>query len=224
MRREHWLACWMVLAAIVAWGGVGCGSSEQGGRPDQVPLEPGSGVPDNGVPDGTDPQTKEAADAAMSGPARTVHDFLEAARTGDDATATALLTSIARREIARSGLSVAPPASDTARFELGEVKPRGADGAWVASRWTDLDSNGRPKSYEMTWMLCKEAEGWRVAGMATVVFEGEPPLVLNFEKLDEMIAKKRMLKEEIARRTSKAPLRVQQPDHPDDYPDNAVRR
>lgn len=145
---------------------------------------------------------KDAAN--LSGPAAATQAFLDAARRGDDSLAMALLTPLAQEEIARRKLNVAPPGSDTAKFDVGEVRNVSDSIAHVASRWTDVDEAGNAESHEMTWILRLVGNEWRVGGMATVVFEGEPPLLLNFENPEEMIRKKQLLREEFTRRTRHA--------------------
>lgn len=140
--------------------------------------------------------------AKLTGPAAAAYAFLDAARRGDDAGAMAMLTPIAREEIGKLKLNVAPAGSDTAKFVVGEVKNVSEEIAHVASRWTDVDREGKPQSHEMTWILRHVEEGWRVGGMATIVFEGEPPLLLNFEQPQEMLRQKEMLREEVARRNN----------------------
>ena len=145
-------------------------------------------------------QGEQEKTTKTDGPAAAVHKFLEAARTGNDKAATAMLTKLARQSLEKLGRSMSPRASDTARFEIAEVQMVAEDGARVCCVWTDLDENNQEKSYEMVWMARKEEEGWRIAGMATEVFENEPPLVLNFENPEELLEKEKMLGEEIRRR------------------------
>lgn len=166
---------------------LGCGSPAEKEK-EQAPSQEGN-APGNG---------EKAAQA--NGPAAAVHRFLEATRTGNDKVATEMLTQLARQSIQKLGGSVAPPSSDTARFQIGEVEMLAQDGARVPCVWTDLDTDNKEKSYHMLWMVRKETEGWRIAGMATEVFEGEPPLVLNFEKPEEVLQQKQLLREEILRR------------------------
>ncbi len=131
--------------------------------------------------------------------ARVVDEFLEAVRTGDDQRAAALLTPLARQRTAEMQMVVAPPGSDTAKFEVCEV--RLVDfGAEVATNWTDLDTDGRRHTDRILWRLRKEPDGWRIAGMASQVFPGEPEIVLNFEDPAEMLRKQQQAEEEIARR------------------------
>ena len=119
------------------------------------------------------------------GPAAVVQVFLEAIRTGNDEQASAMISTVARQKTAALG-GITPPASDTAKFSLGKVEYVGEDGARVASVWTDLDEEGQAQSTETVWVLRKEDEAWRVAGVAAMVFPGEEPLLLNFEDPEDM--------------------------------------
>ena len=144
--------------------------------------------------------TATAPEAVSDGPAAIVTQFLDAIRTGNDEKAMGLLTGLAHQKAKETNRNPTPPASDTAKFEVGEVELLGADGARVACAWTDLDENGKPHTDHAFWVCRREAEGWRVAGVAAVVFEGEPPLLLDFENPEEMAKKQQWLQEEVARR------------------------
>jgi hypothetical protein len=50
-------------------------------------------------------------------------------------------------------------------------------------------------------MVRREADGWRIAGMATRVFEDQPPLYLNFEDPEDMLRKQQLVAQEIERRS-----------------------
>ncbi|MBN2022785.1 MAG: hypothetical protein JW809_08305 [Pirellulales bacterium] len=151
------------------------------------------------------PAANAGAAGELTGPAASVYVFLEGARSGDDAKVASMLTAVARKELAEKGLSVAPPRSDTARFVVGEVRAAGPEIAHVASRWTDLNpQSGQTQASDMTWVLRKEDGQWRVGGMAMTVFEGEPPLLLDFENPEDMLRQRAMLKAEIARRRQAA--------------------
>ncbi|MFZ5833290.1 MAG: hypothetical protein ACOY3P_24640 [Planctomycetota bacterium] len=143
--------------------------------------------------------------ARLEPPAAAVAEFLEAVRTGNDEKATAMLTSVAREKAVANNGGVRPPASDTACFEVGAVQWIGDDGARVGSTWTDVDvGSGEPQTDEALWVLRKEADGWRIAGVAATVFDGEPPLLLNFEDPEEMQRKQQWVREEIVRRSTTA--------------------
>ncbi len=135
-----------------------------------------------------------------SKPAAAVAQFLEAVRTGNDARATEMLSTVARQKTAAAKLRVTPQASDTARFEIGAVEFQDEDRAFVACVWTDLDGNGQPRAETAQWGVRREGEVWRVAGVAYTVFEGEDPLLLNFEDPDDMERQKQWLEAELARR------------------------
>ena len=192
MRYGHW----MLLLAVLAIGTSGCGDADKNGPPADNPPEAGTAAP------GENPGDQAASPS--EGAAAAVRGFLDAVRVGDDTKAAAMLTPVARRKTAEHGMVVSPPGSDTARFELGEVQLLADDGARVTSLWTDTDASGAPHTDRMVWMVRKVSEGWRVAGVAAVVFEGEAPLLLNFEDPEEMARKQQMLREEIRHRAARS--------------------
>ena len=120
-----------------------------------------------------------------------------------------MFTPAARTQVTQLGYQVAPRKSDTATFDIGEVQYIEGGGARVVATWTDLG-----RTDEMLWLLRSGAEGWRIAGMAATVFPGEPPLLLDFENLEEAMNKIRMLRETIEQRETR--LQAQQPVTPQD--------
>jgi len=159
----------------------------------------------------TDHGATETAPAAASIPAGTpsmdakavVTAFLEAFRKGDNDAATKLLTKVARQKIEATGRWVAPPANDRAKIEVEDTTYPTPDHeiAHVAAKWIDLDDMGRQRTDKATWVCRLEAEGWRVAGFAAYVFEGEDPLLLSFEEPEDMAKKQKWLIEECNRRS-----------------------
>lgn len=144
----------------------------------------------------------EAADAA-----EVVHEFLTAIQKGDETRSNELLTPLARQKTAEKDMAVAPIGSESATFTVGEVElPEEGEGqiAHVASTWTDIDEDGQPHTDEILWVLRSEEQGWRIAGMATKVFEDQPPLLLNFEDPDDMRRKQQLAEAEMERRAREA--------------------
>lgn len=180
--------CWTLLSVPLLAVAVGCGDAN---KTNETAAQ------------GTTNAGQAAAAPEAGGPVEAVTQFLEAVRTGNDDVATKMFTPLARQKASELGIQVAPRGSDTARFEVGSVEMLGADGARVASKWSDLNKNGQTRTDEITWMLRRETEGWRVAGMAAVVFEGEPPLLLDFEQPEETMKRLDMLREEVQRRMAK---------------------
>ncbi len=214
-----WCRRWLIVAGVLAAGVAGCGKTEV---PDAAAPPSGtSGLEQMAT--STDP----ASVAKLDGPAATVYEFLDAVRTGNDKRATGLLSAKAQAKAAEMKRGVCPPASDTARFQVGQVQYQADDRARVASAWTDLDENEEPQTDEAVWLVAREAEGWRITGVAATVFEGEPPLVLNFEDPEEMLQKQRWVHEEIRRRAQQqADLQAQAPAQAptQENPDKPVRR
>lgn len=141
--------------------------------------------------------------AQTSGPAAAVAEFLEAVRTGNDEKATKMLSTVARQKTAALNRNVTPPASDTARFSVGKVSYVGENGARVKCTWTDFDPDGHPKTDDAVWVLRREPQGWRVAGVAALVFPDQPPVVLNFEDPEDMLRQQQWVRDEIRRRMEK---------------------
>ncbi len=146
---------------------------------------------------------KFSASVAASPDAKVVVTrFLEAMRKGDNDAATKLLTKVARQKVQDSGRCVAPPAHERAKIQVEDVVYPTPDHkiAHVTTKWTDLDEMGKPRTDKATWVCRLEPEGWRVAGFAAYVFEGEDPLLLSFEDPEDLAKKQKWLLDEINRR------------------------
>jgi hypothetical protein len=158
----------------------------------------------------TGPATPEtASNSAQSAgpnvsqdPKVVVTSFLEAIRKGDNEAAGKFLTKVARQKAEETGRCVAPPANDHAKVEVDEATYPTPEHniAHVPNRWIDLDASGSPRTEKAVWVCRLEPEGWRVAGLAAYVFDGEDPLLLNFENPEEMAKKQKWLTDEIIRR------------------------
>jgi len=154
---------------------------------------------------------------------QTVVAFLEAVKRGDDATARGMLSVAARTKTDDMGISIAPPVADTATYAVRdcEMVSDAGDVVHVGTIWTDVDGEGFQSSENVVWVVRLDPEGWRVVGMAMRVFEDLPPLLLNFEDPEDMLAKQEMVAKELERRatvgqaaspqTARQPAAPQQP-------------
>lgn len=154
-----------------------------------------------------------APQATTSEPAKAaVKQFLEAMKRGDDEAARAMLTRVARAKCEELGMSVAPPVSPGATYAIGESEVVTDDGevVHVATTWSDTDTDGFTTSEDVLWVVRLDPEGWRVVGMAMLIFSGEPPLLLNFEDPEDMLAKQEQVVLELQRRAKQgnAPART----------------
>ena len=185
---------WSIWTAILLGAIAGCGKTDDSAATAKTATE-------SSDPSVSDQAATDAAD--QGGPAEAVAVFLEAVKNGEDEKANGMLTKLALEETAKMNMVVAPQGSETASFEVGEVEllSEGEEvGAQVASKWTDLGDDGLPHTDEIVWMLRKEPEGWRIAGMATTIFPDEPPLLLDFENPQDMQRKQQLAEEEMQRR------------------------
>ncbi len=138
-------------------------------------------------------------------PARqTVVTFLDAIKRGDDAAARAMLTATARAKTEEMGISVAPPVNDSSTYSVqaAEVVSEAGDLVHVATTWSDVDGEGFKTTENVIWVVRLDPEGWRVVGMAMRIFDDLPPLLLDFEDPEDMLAKQAMVAEELQRRAS----------------------
>jgi hypothetical protein len=127
-------------------------------------------------------------------------EFLEAIRTGDQLKADSLLTDLAREKTQQFDLALAPSASPTAKYEMGEVEIMEGQVAHVESLWTDIGEDGKPRTLPFVWALRLDTSGWRIGGVASKLFDDAPLLLLNFEDPEDMLRKQAMLEEEMMRR------------------------
>lgn len=157
-----------------------------------VSLSLGDGLAGAAAPDPTKTAPAKAA----------VVTFLDAVKRGDDATARGMLTKVARAKTEELGMSVAPPVADTATYVVRDCETVGDTGdvVHVATVWTDVAADGSQSSENVVWVVRLDPEGWRVVGMAMRVFEDMPPLLLNFEDPEDMVAKQEMVAAELEKR------------------------
>lgn len=151
--------------------------------------------------------SSSSAGSAGTEPAKaTVVKFLDAMKRGDDAGARDMLTRVAKAKTEEMGISVAPPVADTATYTVRECEMVSDtnDLAHVATTWSDVDETGDRTTENIVWAVRLDPEGWRVVGMAMRIFEDMPPLLLNFEDPQDMVAKQEMVAEELTRRAAKA--------------------
>lgn len=188
-RRAYslWAACLLTGCGLAALVLSGCSGS--------------SGSSTAGAASGTEPAKA------------TVTAFLEAIKRGDDAAAQAMLTKVARAKTQELGISVAPPVTSTATYSIRECEmiPGTDDLMHVGTTWTDTDPDGFTTTENVVWAVRLDPEGWRVAGMATRIFEDMPPLLLNFEDPEDMIAKQEMVAQELQKRALQATQQAKQP-------------
>lgn len=192
---------WTLLAVVLVVAVIGCGGS------DETPAA-GDG--------NTEANSNQTTSAEEQGPAEAVAQFLDSFIDGDDEKTEAMLTDRARQQAAANNMVVAPPGSDTAKFKLGRVAYLPDDRAAVSCEWTDLDE----EATEYVWMLRREPEGWRIAGVAAPVFDGEPPIQLDFEDVEQMQSKLNWVRDERLRRAKQADTRA----NPTENSQNSVSR
>ncbi|ADB15237.1 hypothetical protein Psta_0550 [Pirellula staleyi DSM 6068] len=129
--------------------------------------------------------------AADATPDQVISVFLDALRVGDSATTANLLTSKAREETAKHNIAVDPQSAPGAKYSVApaEFLADNPHGAHVRSSWTETYQDGTV-NYDIVWVMRRQKEGWRIAGMALELVPGQEPAFLNFEDPTDMLAKR----------------------------------
>jgi len=191
------------LLCLMVCGGMGLVGCSGGDKPRPAAQnEPAAGVPaqvtaaEQAQVEAPGVNAVEAAKLpsvpvqATAPPEQVVQTFLDAMKTGDIATKASLLTQKAREETARENFEVNPQSAASAQYEVrpAEYLPENPNGAHVTSVWTETYPDGTIK-YDVVWVLRRQPEGWRIAGMAIELVPGQPPAFLNFEDAADMAKK-----------------------------------
>ena len=122
--------------------------------------------------------------AAASDPKEVVRQFLDSMRQGNAPRLSSLLSSLAREEIKRKQLEIAPLGSPKAVFQVIQAVQDG-EGMLVESTWTEPEQDGQPATeLDVVWELRKEPAGWRICGMAVDPKNGEEVQIVDFERLE----------------------------------------
>jgi len=220
------LAAYTLMIAGI--GVLGCNHStatpEAGGDPsaEQVQsAESPSPVEATAVAQAGQPQVSPAAQhVKASEPSVAVKSFLSALQNEKGDVAFGLITARARDAMHAAGLSPQPVGSQSATYTVGRtefVTPE-KDGAYVSSIWSEPLGSGQFDQYEIVWVLRKEVTGWRIAGMASEVLPGQPPLFLDFENPAEMQRKLAEAERTIAAANGESEVRQAQNVEPIDAP------
>jgi hypothetical protein len=161
-----------------------------GGPAAELPTGPVEPKPQPAIP-------VNVPEQAVSTPEQVVTTFLTALKHGDKAATASLLTAKAWEETTRHQIEVDPQSAPNAtyRVEAAEFIPNNPDGAHVTSVWTETFKNEETMAeeaitYDIVWVLRRQPDGWRIAGMALELVPGQPPAFLNFEDPADMLKKR----------------------------------
>lgn len=178
----------LVGAFLCGLGLVGCGGTAN--STSEVSQAGGQNAGAAGAANGGAPAGKPVSVPASATPDQVIAVFLDALRGGDQATTATLLTAKALAETSQRNLSVCPQATPHMQYQISQVEvlPDNPNGAHVNVVWSEKYSDGTV-SYDVVWVLRRQTEGWRVAGMAIELVPGQGLAFLNFEDPDDMIRK-----------------------------------
>ena len=158
----------------------------------------------------TTSSSSQGPDAAIK---TVVHDFWESVRSGDANKAITLLSPVAQKCIRENEYDFVPPASNTMKFEIGEVEIVEGNQAVVDSVWTDIDGDGNPYNEQMSLALRQVNGRWCIFGMAADMGPNQPPMIMNLESPEEFFGPQQAA---AAKPSAAAPRQATQPAGPQD--------
>ncbi|MDO4550943.1 MAG: hypothetical protein Q4C96_06790 [Planctomycetia bacterium] len=135
--------------------------------------------------------------AKMEEPIKITYYFIRALQQKDNKTLLALLSTAARAEWRKKQTSFGPSACENMEVEFGNIQylndpeTKEVIGARIGTIWKIHDENSdSPSDTYEDMIVCvlrkEESQQWKMAGMIAVVSEDFPPIILNFEDLQEM--------------------------------------
>lgn len=173
---------------------------------EHVHSEPG-GMDHEAEPRGVDPEAE---------PDAIVGAFLDGLKQSDADAVASLLTDKAR-EAATSSNLLEPNGHPSMTYELQKVEyPKNKKRtAYVRGTWTQPGPDDKPTTQDVTFVLRKQDDGWRVAGVAVPLGEEEELQYVDFENPAEVLRKleEQESETELARTPQST---VRQADHTDD--------
>jgi hypothetical protein len=182
-KRYHllWIPLWI-------WALAGCGSASPGS------AEPAAVSATNTSPahvEKSQPQTAVVLPVqANSSPQEVVLAFLNGMRDGNSGVTAGLLTDQAQDETVKHNWPVQPPGAPSATYRLGDAAyvDQAQSGVQVPCVWSEPDGTGGKIEFAVSWMLRRQADGWRIAGFASEVVPGRPAYYFNFEDIANLKA------------------------------------
>ncbi len=145
-------------------------------------------VVNNNVPIAQQLNVPAGSQTVITPPAEVVAQFLDCLRRGDEVTTEQLLTKLAREEVAKHDLEVAPPGSPSATFQIGETREVENGRALVESMWTEPSTDGKdPTKTGVVFDVRLEAGGWRLAGMVIDMGADSEAIIVDFENMSGLL-------------------------------------
>lgn len=147
-------------------------------------------------------------------PAKAVYYFIRALQIKDEKVIYALLTQAAREERVRQAIPLGPDGCENATVNLGNVQyvedPDTGEvvGARVGTVWVLPDPENPETVLEepIAWVLGKESDQrWGIAGMVAIIDLRIPPVLVNFENIEQTMEDMMQLNTEIETMLQAAP-------------------
>ncbi|MDO4576323.1 MAG: hypothetical protein Q4D98_14040 [Planctomycetia bacterium] len=143
-------------------------------------------------------------------PIRMTYYFIRALQLQNEKAVLSMLTEDALAERLSRNIPLGPDYLRETDVDLGNVQYLQDEqgnpvGAHVGTTWLLPDPENKDEKYQeqIAWVFRKEADTWRVAGMIAVLDPKYPPILVNFENIDETLKQYQSIEAEIEERVGK---------------------
>jgi hypothetical protein len=131
--------------------------------------------------------TPESYSAAVMQPEAIVREYLGLLQNDRAAEAEKHLSKVSALNFRQAGMTLQSPGSEAAKYEI--LKPKFATNqqriAMVDCKITDV-VDGEAQTSDISWIMKRDEEYWRITGMAMVVDESGKRRLMSFENLDDI--------------------------------------
>ncbi len=129
----------------------------------------------------------ESHSSTVMQPEEIVREYLGLLQNDRAAEAEKHLSKVAALNFRQAGMTLQSPGSEAAKYEI--LKPKFATNlqriAMVDCKITDT-VDGSPQSSDISWIMKRDENYWRITGMAMSVDDGGKRRLLSFENLDDI--------------------------------------
>ncbi len=152
------------------------------------------------LPNGSESQTSPAAaltelPKSDAKPDVVCQRFMELLQSGNRSTAEKLLTRTAYTVTSQADFQIPPVGSAAATFEIQAVRYATNKQKLAQTDCTVVEMvEGKSQESEITWMVRRKPEGWRIFGMLVQLYDDKPKDLISFENPSDVA----MIKETLA--------------------------
>ena len=187
---------------------MGCGGTSVSEKAEPTSTKSGTASSDAASPetnsvtptkssDSTSPASVSNTPAPEATPKQVCERFMKLMRSGNRIAAENLLTRTALTVTTQAGLQLEPMGGPTATYNVGDVSYATTKQRLAQVECSIVDNvDGEEYEMNVTWLVRKQAMGWRISGVMLELEPGQVPDLLSFENIQDVNKIKNLAGEE----------------------------